>query len=359
MASDSDPRLKRRRGGRLSNQQVAAFAALGVVILLATAAYYSEVLWEIEHVRKAHAYVSDKAAAANTYAYQVGTQIQSTQTMKSLNEAAYNVGSSVAPAMQKVASGFTAMSDAWFGESYYYDDYYLGDYYAGESYQNWWDDELADDFEDEWSWDEDFWNDYAATYFGDYQDYFWKEANAVRFDDFQLDYLMPYDDWDYLSYFDADTGLAPGVTPQSIATAGSEWKFDDDEFEMVLGEEEFWPDFYDPDDLDDFFDWSHDWQLGKEQSNFQDLARLDNDIYFNDFSDDAYDYELLFWGEETPDLDAGTGTGGGAEQADDEWRRHRHRRNLRSLAELIRHEEKQRVLEGARRTAGRKVMGHL
>lgn len=63
MASDSDPRLKRRRGGRLSNQQVAAFAALGVVILLATAAYYSEVLWEIEHVRKAHAYVSDKVRA--------------------------------------------------------------------------------------------------------------------------------------------------------------------------------------------------------------------------------------------------------------------------------------------------------
>ena len=222
---------------------------------------------------------------------------------------AYKVGRTVAPAASTFASGFRAMGQAWFGTSYYYDYYgyqynsYDDSYYYDEyySYGQWWDDELEEDFADEWSWDEDFWKDYAETYFGEDQDYFWKEASDLKIHDFEFDYIMPYDDWDYLSYFEAESGLAPGVVPYALRQGSApynEWAFDDDDFEMVLEDNQFWPDFNDPDELDEFHDWSRDWQMGEEQSNFNDLARFDNDLYFQ-LNDDGYDYEMLFWGDQT------------------------------------------------------------
>ena len=245
----------------------------------------------------------------NSVAYSVGETVQSNGAVKTLNDAAYKVGQTVAPAASTFASGFQAMGQAWFGTSYYYDYYgyqynsYDDSYYYDEyySYGQWWDDELEEDFADEWSWDEDFWKDYAETYFGEDQDYFWKEASDLKIHDFEFDYIMPYDDWDYLSYFEAESGLAPGVVPYALRQGSApynEWAFDDDDFEMVLEDNQFWPDFNDPDELDEFHDWSRDWQMGKEQSNFNDLARFDNDLYFQ-LNDDGYDYEMLFWGDQT------------------------------------------------------------
>ena len=52
---------------------------------------------------------------------------------------------------------------------------------------------------------------------------------------------MPYDDWDYLSYFEAESGLAPGVVPYALRQGSApynEWAFDDDDFEMVLEDAE-------------------------------------------------------------------------------------------------------------------------
>ena len=64
MVSDSDPRLKAKRRARLSQTQKTALVGLILVVVIALGAYYSEMLWEIEHVRKAHAYISDKVRAA-------------------------------------------------------------------------------------------------------------------------------------------------------------------------------------------------------------------------------------------------------------------------------------------------------
>lgn len=180
MASDSDPRLKKGRTSVLSRGQLSALGFLVTVIVMSLVAYYSEVVWEIEHVKRAHAYVNEKVSNANQLAYNVGDAIHSTPVMQSANDLAYNFGEGVSATASWMGNGLNQWADELWDT---YDDYYGDEYYTFDYI---FDDDNAFREKDLKSWNmegEDiFYNDYSYFENDDiFPDYFVDEEEAAEF----------------------------------------------------------------------------------------------------------------------------------------------------------------------------------